>query len=173
VPSSTGVAFAGGSGAACAETDARATKPASVAIVRISASTGDKWPECARQTIYTTLAGASLSRQRSGGAVGAMSGRWRSLQAIRCRPSRLNYRVTAFSHNVRMSERYPLALRQADQARTDFATIESDLQFLMGQLARVPTRKEQARNALGIIFATAMLTTVAVLLFTGFWRYCL
>jgi cytochrome b len=41
------------------------------------------------------------------------------------------------------------------------------------QLARVPTRKEQARNALGIIFATAMLTTVAVLLFTGFWRYCL
>src|SRR5438477_6689876 len=88
-----------------------------------------------------------------------MSGRWRSLQAIRCRPSRLNYRVTAFSHNVRMSERYPLALRQADQARTDFATIESDLQFLMGQLARVPTRKEQARNALGIIFATAMLTT--------------
>src|ERR1700730_2356857 len=102
-----------------------------------------------------------------------MSGRWRSLQAIRCRPSRVNYRVTAFSHNVRMSERYPLALRQADQARTDFATIESDLQFLMGQLARVPTRKEQARNALGIIFATAMLTTVAVLLFIGFWRYCL
>jgi hypothetical protein len=52
VPSSTGVAFAGGSGAACAETDARATKPASVAIVRISASIGDRWPECARQTIY-------------------------------------------------------------------------------------------------------------------------
>ena len=51
--------------------------------------------------------------------------------------------------------------------------IESDLQFLMGQLARIPTRKEQARNTLGIIFATAMLTTVAVLLFTGFWRYCL
>jgi hypothetical protein len=50
-----------------------------------------------------------------------------------------------------MSERYPLALRQADQARTDFATIESDLQFLMAQLARIPTRKEQARNTLGII----------------------
>jgi hypothetical protein len=77
------------------------------------------------------------------------------------------------SHNVRMSEIYPLALRQADQARTDFATIESDLQFLMGQLARVPTRKEQARNALGIIFATAMLTTLAVLWFTGYWHYCL
>ena len=72
-----------------------------------------------------------------------------------------------------MSERYPLALRQADQVRTDFATIESDLQFLMGQLARIPTRKEQARNTLGIIFATAMLTTLAVLWFTGYWRYCL
>jgi hypothetical protein len=72
-----------------------------------------------------------------------------------------------------MSERYPLALRQADQARTDFATIESDLQFLIAQLARIPTRKEQARNTLGIIFATATLTTLAVLWFTGYWRYCL
>ena len=51
--------------------------------------------------------------------------------------------------------------------------IESDLQFLMVQLARIPTRKEQARNALGIIFATAMLRTLAVLWFTGYWRYCL
>jgi hypothetical protein len=72
-----------------------------------------------------------------------------------------------------MPERYPLSLRQADQARTDFATIESDLQFLMAQFARIPTRKEQARNALGINFATAMLTTLAVLWFTGYWRYCL
>ena len=72
-----------------------------------------------------------------------------------------------------MSEIYPLALRQADQARTDFATIESDLQFLMAQLARIPTRKEQARNTLGIILATATLTTLAVLWFTGYWRYCL
>jgi hypothetical protein len=57
--------------------------------------------------------------------------------------------------------------------RTDFAAIESDLQFVMGQIAQIPTRKEQARNTLGIIFATAMLTTLAVLLFTGYWRYCL
>jgi hypothetical protein len=39
-----------------------------------------------------------------------------------------------------MSKICPLELRQADQARTDFATIESDLQFLMGQLARIPTQ---------------------------------
>jgi len=31
---------------------------------------------------------------------------------------------------------YPLALRQADQARSDFAAIESDLQFVVSQLAR-------------------------------------
>jgi hypothetical protein len=69
--------------------------------------------------------------------------------------------------------KYPLTLRLADQTRSDFAAIESDLQFIMAQLARIPTRKEQARNALGIIFATAMLTTLAVLWFTGYWRYCL
>ena len=34
-----------------------------------------------------------------------------------------------------------LTLRQADQARTDFAAIESNLEFIMSQLARVPTRE--------------------------------
>ena len=81
--------------------------------------------------------------------------------------------ATVLWHNVHMSEKYPLTLRLADQTRSDFAAIESDLQFIMAQLARIPTRKEQARNALGIIFATAMLMTLAVLWFTGFWRYCL
>jgi hypothetical protein len=33
----------------------------------------------------------------------------------------------------------------------------------MAQLDRIPTRKEQARNTLGIIFTTVMLTTLAVL----------
>ena len=61
-----------------------------------------------------------------------------------------------------MPDKYPLTLRQADQARTDFAAVESDLEFIMAQLARIPTRKEQARNTLGIIFATATLSTLAV-----------
>jgi hypothetical protein len=34
----------------------------------------------------------------------------------------------------------------------------------------IPTRKERARNKLGIIFTTAMLTTLAVLWFTEDWR---
>ena len=74
---------------------------------------------------------------------------------------------------MHVSEKNPLTLRLADQVLSDFAAIDCDLQFIMAQFARIPTRKEQARNALGIIFATAMLTTLAVLWFTGFWRYCL
>jgi hypothetical protein len=35
---------------------------------------------------------------------------------------------------------YPLTLRQADQARSDFAAIESDVRFVMSQLAQLPTR---------------------------------
>jgi hypothetical protein len=43
---------------------------------------------------------------------------------------------------------YPLALRQADQARSDFAAIESDLQFVVSQLARLPTRAYVCRMLL-------------------------
>ena len=43
---------------------------------------------------------------------------------------------------------YPLALRQADQARSDFATIESDLHFVISQLARLPTRAYVCRMLL-------------------------
>ena len=72
-----------------------------------------------------------------------------------------------------MPDQNILTLRRADQARTDFAPIEEHLEFLAGQLARIPTRKEQARNTLRIIFATVMLTTLGVLWFTGYRRYCL
>jgi len=61
-----------------------------------------------------------------------------------------------------MTKQYPLTLRQADEARSDFAAIESDLQFVMGQLARVPTRGDLARAALGIIFCSAVFTTLFV-----------
>jgi hypothetical protein len=47
-----------------------------------------------------------------------------------------------------MPDEYPLALRQADQARADFAVIESDLQFIMGQLARMPDRAWLSRMLL-------------------------
>ena len=52
-----------------------------------------------------------------------------------------------------------MALRQADQARTDFALIESDLEIIQKQFARLPTHRELAGGALAIIFATMMLNS--------------
>ena len=52
---------------------------------------------------------------------------------------------------------YPLALRQADQARSDFAAIESDLQFVMSQLAKLPTRAYLCRM---LLLTTASLWTL-------------
>ena len=61
-----------------------------------------------------------------------------------------------------MAEKNILTLRRADQARTDFALIESNLEFLAGQLAKQPTRGDLAKAALGIIFCTAVFTTLFV-----------
>jgi hypothetical protein len=52
-----------------------------------------------------------------------------------------------------MSDLHILELRQADQARTEFAAIESDLEIIQAQLRDCRTRRELARTALGIIFA--------------------
>ena len=59
-----------------------------------------------------------------------------------------------------------LTLRQVDQAPTD-SLIESNLEFLAGQLARVPTRRDLAKAALGISFATAGLV---ILWAEAFWH---
>jgi hypothetical protein len=50
-----------------------------------------------------------------------------------------NAQSTIFWHNVRMPNEHILELQRADQARTDLAAIECDLQFVMGRLARMPT----------------------------------
>jgi hypothetical protein len=39
-----------------------------------------------------------------------------------------------------MPDEHILALREANQARTDFALLESHLETIAGQLARTPTR---------------------------------
>jgi hypothetical protein len=43
-------------------------------------------------------------------------------------------------------DQYDLALRQADQARTDFANIEITLEFLMQQINRLPTARDLSRR---------------------------
>jgi hypothetical protein len=69
-----------------------------------------------------------------------------------------------------MSDEHSLTLRQVDQARGDLYAIDSGIQVVMSQLARLPTRKDLARIALGIIFGTAGLVVGWLELF---WRHCL
>jgi hypothetical protein len=69
-----------------------------------------------------------------------------------------------------MPDEHPLTLHQADQARADFYAIESDLRVIQAQIARLPTRRELAQTALGIIIGTAGLVVGWLELF---WRACL
>ena len=62
-----------------------------------------------------------------------------------------------------MSELHDLALRSADQARNDFYAIQSELEVIQAQLARVPTR----RSMLDLTALTILSTAVIVLL--GEW----
>jgi hypothetical protein len=59
-----------------------------------------------------------------------------------------------------MSDERTLTLRQADEARADFYVIETELEAIHQRLARLPTRAQLARAALGIIFCSAVLTTL-------------
>jgi len=43
-----------------------------------------------------------------------------------------------------MSDKQSSTSRQADQLRTDIANVESGLEVIMAQVARLPTRKESA-----------------------------
>lgn len=70
--------------------------------------------------------------------------------------------ATAFCQNERMPPEYPLALRQADEARTDFALLEEHLESTAGQLARVPTRAYLCRTLL--LAAASIWALLAVLL---------
>ena len=69
-----------------------------------------------------------------------------------------------------MSDERSLALRQADQARTDFAIIESDLEAIYARLAGLPTYKELAKMVLLIAFVSAVLGSVGI---EAFWHYFL
>jgi hypothetical protein len=57
-----------------------------------------------------------------------------------------------------MPDEHTLTLRQANQIRTDIANLESGLEIIMAQLAR--QKGDLARAALGIIFCTALITTL-------------
>jgi hypothetical protein len=56
------------------------------------------------------------------------------------------------------------ALRQAAQARDDFAQIMDELDFVKEQLARLPTRNDQAFVPLKIMFGSGVLGAALVIL---------
>ena len=66
-----------------------------------------------------------------------------------------------FWHNVHMPDEHSFTLYQADQARTDFAAIETELGFLQAQLAQLPTRRELAQTVLLATLTGAAIVLVA------------
>jgi hypothetical protein len=76
-----------------------------------------------------------------------------------------------------MADHRTYTLHEIGDFRGKFHAIADELETVklqLDQLAqKIPTRREHARDALGIIFATAVLTTLAVLWFTGYWHCCL
>ena len=62
---------------------------------------------------------------------------------------------------------YDLTLRQADQARSDFAAIADDLEFIMARLAKVPARRDLEWVALTAFVGGAILATFVNLVL---WR---
>jgi len=61
-----------------------------------------------------------------------------------------------------------LTLRRADQARTDFALIESDLEFLMQQIARLRGELWRVR-LIGTLSGSALTTAALGLVFFLRW----
>jgi len=65
-------------------------------------------------------------------------------------------------------------LRQADQAREAYAQVMEELELVKEQLARLPTRRDQAFTPLRIIVTTALTTASLVILWSeALWRHCL
>ena len=65
-------------------------------------------------------------------------------------------------------------LREAAQARDDFAQIMDELDFVKELLARLPTRRDQAFTPLRIMFGSAALSAALVILWLEmFWRHYL
>jgi hypothetical protein len=65
-------------------------------------------------------------------------------------------------------------LRQAAQARDDFAQGMDELEFVKDLIARLPTRRDQAFMPLRIILGSAVLSAAIVILWLEvFWRHSL
>ena len=65
-------------------------------------------------------------------------------------------------------------LRQAAQARDDFAQVMDELDFVKELIARIPTRRDQAFVPLRTMLGSAVIGAALVILWLEvFWRHCL
>ena len=65
-------------------------------------------------------------------------------------------------------------LRQAAQARDDFAQVMDELDFVKQLIARIPTRRDQAFVPLRTMLGSAVMGAGLVILWLEiFWRHCL
>lgn len=65
-------------------------------------------------------------------------------------------------------------LRQAAQARDDFAQIMDELDFVKELIARLPTRRDQALVPLQTMLGSTVLSAAIVIGWIElFWRHCL
>jgi hypothetical protein len=64
----------------------------------------------------------------------------------------------------RPPDKYDLTLHQADQARADFAAIYDGIEFITGQMSRVPTQRQLTWVAAGSFASGAAMAALARLL---------
>jgi len=70
----------------------------------------------------------------------------------------VNHRATIIWHTERIPDEYRLTPPRPDPERIDLAAIKTDLEFAINQISRL--HRQLARTALGIIFSTAVITTL-------------
>jgi hypothetical protein len=69
-----------------------------------------------------------------------------------------------------MPDEHGSALPRRDPEHIDLAAIKTDLEFLMEQISRLPTRKELALKPLYVMVGSAGLVSAWI---EVFWRHCL
>jgi hypothetical protein len=68
----------------------------------------------------------------------------------------------------------PFTLRQAAQARDDFAQVMVELDFVKELIARIPTRRDQAFVPVKTMLGSAVFSASFVIGWIElFWRHCL
>jgi len=74
----------------------------------------------------------------------------------------------AYRTHARRRSAIPATRRPADPPRAELRPTDIGFEFVMGQIAALPTRRELAKYAFVILFVGAVLGIVGI---QAFWRY--